>query len=260
MSQVSLEGPLAPARFVERPNRFLVRCRLEGTVHDAGRLVEAHLPDPGRLSELLVADARLRLRPADSPSRKTDWTVVLAERPGGDGWVSVDTTLPNRLLLRALREDALPELGAWELDAVEVSVGSSRFDFVLIRRDANGDSGLPEGPDRLVLEVKSVTLMEEGVGLFPDAVTARGTRHVRELGELTASGEWEAVVLFLVQRDDARAVMAAPSIDPDFAAALEEAREKGVRVLARRCRVDQQRVRLGARIPVRGPGEVEPRS
>ena len=254
MSQVSLDGPLALARFVERPNRFLVRCRLEAAARDGGEVVEAHLPDPGRLNELLVADARLRLRPAASPSRKTDWTVVLAERPGG-GWVSVDTTLPNRLLLRALQENALPELDAWELDAAEVSVGSSRFDFVLTRR--NGSEGPPraEEPDRLVLEVKSVTLVEEGIGLFPDAVTARGARHVTELGELAASGAWEAAVLFLVQRDDARAVMAAPSIDPDFAGALEEARQKGVRVLARRCRVDLEHVRLGERIPVRWPGE-----
>ena len=258
MSQVSLEGPLAPARFVERPNRFLVRCRLEGAARDDAEVVEAHLPDPGRLNELLVPDARLRLRPAASPSRKTDWTVVLAERPDGGGWVSVDTTLPNRLVLQALREDALPELHAWELDAAEVSIGSSRFDFVLTRRDESGESGSPEGPDRLVLEVKSVTLVEEGLGLFPDAVTARGARHVTELGELAASGTWEAAVLFLAQRDDARAVMAAPSIDPDFAAALEEARGKGVRVLARRCRVDPERVRLGERIPVRCPGEDGP--
>lgn len=254
MSRVSLDGLLAPARFVERPNRFLVRCRLEeGTGQEAGRLVEAHLPDPGRLNELLVPDARLRLRPAASPSRKTDWTAVLVERPGGGGWVSVDTTLPNRLVLRALEEGGLPELGAWELDSAEVTLGSSRFDFVLSRRDASADSVPAGAPDRLVLEVKSVTLVEEGLGLFPDAVTARGARHVTELGELAASGEWEAAVLFLVQRADAGAVMAAPSIDPDFAAALEEARERGVRVLARRCLVDGEGVRLGARIPVRRP-------
>lgn len=255
MSSVSLRGPLAPARFVERPNRFLVRCRLE----DSG-VVEAHLPDPGRLEELLVPEARMRLRPASSPTRKTDWTAVLVESPGGGGWVSVDTTLPNRLVERTLRREGLPELAGWSLHAAEVTLGASRFDFVLERGPAAEQGGSlaresAGGPARLVLEVKSVTLVEDGLGLFPDAVTARGTRHVTELGELAASGERECAVLFLVQRDDARAVMAAPSIDPDFASALADARDRGVRVLARRCRVDAggERVELGEPIPVRWP-------
>lgn len=261
MSSVSLHGPLVAARFVERPNRFLVRCRLEGEpppdgpAHDRTEVVDAHLPDPGRLNELLVADARMRLRPAASPTRKTDWTAVLVESPGGDGWVSVDTTLPNRLVERTLREDGLPELADWTLEATEVTLGRSRFDFVL-RRDRGGDGNRDgDPPDRLVLEVKSVTLVEDGLGLFPDAVTARGARHVTELGELAASGERAAAVLFLVQRDDADAMMAAPSIDPDFARALEGARAQGVRVLARRCRVDEERVALGEPIPVRWPDE-----
>lgn len=209
-------------------------------------MVEAHLPDPGRLEELLLEGRRMRLRPAAAPGRKTDWTAVLVESPGGEGWVSIDTTLPNRLVERALREGALPELAGWELEASEVSIGASRFDFVLREEDASG---------QLVLEVKSVTLVEEGLGLFPDAVTARGARHVRELAELAGSGDRAAAVLFLVQREDARAVMAAPSIDPDFAAALASARREGVRVLARRCRVDTERVSLDEPIPVRWPEE-----
>lgn len=173
--------------------------------------MEAHLPDPGRLEELLVEGRRMRLRPAAAPGRKTDWTAVLVESPGGEGWVSI---------------------------------GASRFDFSLRKED----------PSRqLVLEVKSVTLVEEGLGLFPDAVTARGARHVRELAELAGSGDRAAAVLFLVQRDDAEAVMAAPSIDPDFAAALESARREGVRVLARRCSVDTECVSLDEPIPVRWP-------
>ena len=188
----------------------------------------------------------MRLRPAAAPGRKTDWTAVLVESPGGRGWVSIDTTLPNRLVERALREGALPELAGWELEAPEVSIGPSRFDFLLEKADRSR---------QLVLEVKSVTLVKEELGLFPDAVTARGARHVRELAEIAGSGDRAAAVLFLVQRDDAEGVMAAPSIDPDFAAALESARREGVRVLARRCRVDAERVRLDEPIPVRWPEE-----
>lgn len=233
---VPLGGPLARAWFVERPNRFLVRCRLPGE----DDVVEAHLPDPGRLEELLRPDRRVRLRPADRPRRKTDWTLVLVETPDGSGWVSLDTTLPNRLVERALRRRWLDELSGWELHDTEVPLGGSRIDFVL----AGG------GGRRMALEVKSVTLVEEGVGLFPDAVTARGARHVRELREVAGKDGWEAAVLFVVQRRDVRKVVAAPGIDPEFARALREARRASVATLARRCRVDTEAVALDAAVPV----------
>lgn len=244
-----LHGPLLPSTFLARPNRFLVRCRLGeegGPDDDPGDVVEAHLPDPGRLEELLVPGRRVWLRPAAAPHRKTRWTAVLVQTPDGEGRISVDTTLPNRLVGRALEAGALEELSGWELDGREVTVGGSRFDFVL--RPAGAEEETDDGR-RLVLEVKSVTLVEDGVGLFPDAVTARGARHVRELAELAGRPDREAAVLFVLQRPDARRVHAARSIDPDFARALSEAKEAGVRVLARRCRVEPERVVLGEAIP-----------
>lgn len=228
-----LGGPLAPARLVERPNRFLVRARREDGV------VEAHLPNPGRLEELMVAGRRLRLRPEVGAGRKTDWTAVLVETPGGGGWVSLDTTLPNRLVGRALRRGWIDELAGWSPEGAEVTLGESRLDFVL----AGGER-------RLALEVKSVTLVREGVGRFPDAVTARGTRHVRELAGLAGRAGWEAAVLFVAQRPDVERVVADEAIDPDFAAALREARADGVRALARRCRVDEAAVTMGEAVPV----------
>lgn len=231
---VPLDGPLVPARFVERPNRFVVVARLAD-----GREVEAHLADPGRLEELLLPGRRLWLRPADSPARRTRWTAVLVETPDGDGLVSVDTTLPNRLALRALEAAVLEELAGWRLVRAEWPHEGSRLDFLLERDDGR----------RMALEVKSVTLVEDGVALFPDAVTARGARHVRELTSLAARDGWEAAVLFVVQRTDCEGVRAARAIDPDFADALAAAREAGVRVLARRCRVSLNEVRLGERLP-----------
>lgn len=232
---VPIEGPLRQARFVARPNRFLVRAELSGQ-----GVVEAHLPDPGRLSELLLPGRRIWLRPATGSHRKTSWTVVLVQTPAGAGLVSVDTTLPNRLVGRALEAAALPELGRWQDCRAEVSVGASRFDFLLRR-----------GTRRRLLEVKSVTLVDNGVGLFPDAVTARGTRHVLELAELTRNeADLDAAVLFVLQRDDARRIRAAREIDPDFADALCDARRDGVSVLGRRCRVSRHRVTLDERVPV----------
>jgi sugar fermentation stimulation protein A len=227
-----------------------VRAELDG-----GQVVEAHLPDPGRLRELLFPGTRLWLEPVRASKRsvterRTRWTLRLCRRPrqhpdprpdeGGPhegGVVSLDTTLPNRLVAAALEAGALAELTGWRLERPEVTVGASRFDFLLSGADG-----------RMLLEVKSVTLVEDRVGLFPDAVTARGARHVDELAELVAEG-WEAAVLFVLQRDDADEIRAARSIDPRFARALEAARGAGVRVLGRRCAVSLQGITLGAAVP-----------
>lgn len=232
---VPIPGPLSLGRFVDRPNRFLVRVRLRRQREP----VEAHLPDPGRLRELLLPGRRVWVRSASSARRKTRWTAVLVEAPEGDGLVSVDTTLPNRLVRVALERLALPELSGWRLSRPEYAHGRSRFDFLL-----DGRAG------HLVLEVKSVTLVDGGVALFPDAVTARGTRHLKELAGLAARDRWSAAVLFVLQRSDARKIVAARSIDAVFADALDAAREAGVRVLGRRCHVSTEAVTLGAAVPV----------
>lgn len=225
---------LADARFLRRPNRFVVRARLDG-----GPEVRAHLPNPGRLEEILVPGRPLRLEPADDPGRKTDWSAVLARTPDGEGWVSLVTTIPNRLVGRAVAEGRIEELGGWQIERSEARIGGSRFDFLL------GDGGR-----RLALEVKSVTLEQGGVGLFPDAVTERGTRHVRELTLIAGRDSWEAAVLFVAQRGDVDAVAAAPGIDPAFAETLTRARAEGVRALARRCEVTPAGVGLGSAVPV----------
>jgi sugar fermentation stimulation protein A len=274
MISIPLAGPLVEARFVERPNRFLLRCDVaadhavgdvsahggragaihesegasapdEGNGDDAARAglrtVEAHLADPGRLRELLLPGRRLWLRPVGSASgakRRTAWTAVLVQAPDGAGLVSVDTTLPNRLVHAALQADALPELAGWRLLRREVRLGASRIDFLL-----GDDAGRT-----LALEVKSVTLVEDRVALFPDAVTARGARHVRELREHARDGGY-AAVLFVLQRPDAERIVAARSIDPVFADALAEAEAAGVRVLGRRCDVSLQQLTLREPVP-----------
>jgi len=231
-----IEGPLEASRFIQRFNRFLIQVRLEVT----GELVDVHMADPGRLRELLLPEKRVWLRPATNPNRKTRWTAVLVESPSGDELVSLDTTLPNRLIRVALQHQSLDELEGWTLARAEVPIGGSRLDFLLAK-----------GEDRkLALEVKSVTLVEDGVAFFPDAVTERGARHVRELAGIAGKAGWEAAVLFVLQRPDAREIRAARSIDPGFASALEEAKAAGVRILGRRCQVSLDRVSLGVRVPV----------
>lgn len=242
---VDLPSPLFAARFVHRPNRFVVHARLErragvdlpGTF-SPGQEVICHMADPGRLRELLVPDRSLLVRHAPAPHRKTEWSLVLVRAPRDRGWISVDTTLPNRLVGVALEGDSLEELGGWTLERREFTHGRSRLDFLLSRGDR-----------QMALEVKSVTLVDGEEALFPDAVTARGRRHVEELAELARQPGWEAAILFVLQRDEARRIRAARSIDPDFADALAEAKGAGVRVLGRRCHVRPERVTLGASVP-----------
>ncbi|NLX90560.1 MAG: DNA/RNA nuclease SfsA [Firmicutes bacterium] len=245
-------GPaLEEGIFVERPNRFLIRCALKKAVDgvDCARprsLVEAHLPDPGRLKELLVPGRRIWLRSVNNiPRRKTKWTAVLTERPDGKGFVSLDSTLPNRLIAKALQRGVMEEFQGWSLLSAEFKMGHSRWDFLLAG----------PGESRLVLEVKSVTLVENGVGLFPDAITARGTRHLQELAEIAQQPDWKAAALFVLQRDDACRIEAARSIDQTFAAVLAEARAAGVGVFGRRCIVTLEKVILGERVPVVTPEE-----
>lgn len=220
------------ARFVRRPNRFIVHARIEG------REVVTHLADPGRLKELLIPGKRMGLRPeAPSPTRKTLWTSLLVESPDGSGWVSLNTTMPNRLVLKALQSSALEEFDGWSYAGREVRYGASRLDFVL-ERDGR----------RLYIEAKSVTLVEDGVALFPDAVTARGARHLRELMDVVAEGH-EAAVLFVLQRSGADRIVAARRIDPVFSDTLAEAEAVGVRVLGRRCSVSWEGITLGEAVP-----------
>lgn len=232
---VPVRGPLVEGRFVERPNRFLTRVALP----DGGE-VWSHLANSGRLRDLLVPGRRVWLRPAADPLRKTAFTTVLAEVPGG-GLASLDTTLPNRLTGAALAAGFLEELAGWRVERAEAPLGSHRFDFLL--RPLRGRR-------RLYLEVKSITLVEGGVALFPDAVTARGTRHVRELAALARQRGTAAAILFVAQRADVRGVCAARSIDPLFAETLAEARKAGVLVLARRCEVGLEAVRMAETLPV----------
>jgi sugar fermentation stimulation protein A len=203
-----------------------------------GEVVEAHLPDPGRLKELLLPGATVWVRPASGPGRKTRYTLAMVESASGEP-VSVVTTLPNELAAEALEASRIAELADWRVETREYAWGRSRFDFLLARGDAQ----------RMLLEVKSVTLVEDGRALFPDAVTARGARHVRELTAAMREG-LAATVLFVVQRRDAKSVTAARAIDPNFADALEEARESGVRLLGYRCEVTLEEARITESVDV----------
>jgi sugar fermentation stimulation protein A len=221
--------PLTPASFCARPNRFVIRARL------GGRVVSAACRDPGRLRELLRPGVPLLLEPSLDPRRRTRFTAVLVRHRRR--WVSLVPALANRVFEAALDRGA-SGLPSARVVRREVPLGRSRIDFEL-----------GEGRGRVLVEVKSATLVVAGRALFPDAPTLRGTRHIRELIARRREGG-RALVVFVVQRDDASSLAPHAGNDPAFAEALRAARRAGVGLLAFTCRVTRRGIRLDRRIPV----------
>ncbi|MBC7222334.1 DNA/RNA nuclease SfsA [Candidatus Bipolaricaulota bacterium] len=205
------------AEFLTRLNRFAILVRVEGKEE------AAHLPNPGRLLEVLTPGREVLLRPGKK-GRRTRWTAVAADL--GPFLVSLDSTLPNRAFPRFLALGILPELRDLEILAKEPKLGSGRADFLL-----------GSGERRVWVEVKSVTLVEDGVALFPDAPTVRGRRHLLSLAERARAGE-EALVVFVVQRPDAQKFGPNSVVDPHFAQVFCAALEAGVEAKAVVCSFD----------------------
>ena len=194
------------AAFVERPNRFLVKCEREG------RLLSAFLPNPGRLLELLLPGAVLYLTEDEArEERSTRFTVVGVEREGHP--IMLDTHRTNAAARFLLERRLVPGLEDCEVVRQEIPLGKSRIDFLL--RDNRGE---------VFLEVKSCTLFGRSVAMFPDAVTARGARHLEELAATAKSGTRTAV-LFMVHWPKARIFMPDFHTDLHFALTLLGVRE-----------------------------------
>jgi sugar fermentation stimulation protein A len=166
----------------------------------------------------------------------TAYDLVMAYH--GDTLVSIDSRVPNRLLDRALRAGAVPEFAGWDFARGEVTLGESRLDFLLT-----------QGERRCWIEAKSVTLVEDGTALFPDAPTARGARHLRELIAAHAAGD-RAAAVFVIQRHDAVRFTPNRATDPDFAAALADAATAGVEIIPYTCTVTPAGISLAERVAV----------
>jgi len=224
---------LASGRLIRRYKRFLADIELPGQ-----GVVTCHCPNPGSMKNCAPEGARVWVSCSDDPKRKLRHTWELVEVD--DALVCVNTMRANPTVGEALREHRIAELSGYESIRSEARLESgSRLDFLL---EGGGAS--------CYLEVKSVTLgVGDGVSAFPDSVTKRGAKHLRELVTLRATGH-RAVMLFCVGRTDTRAVRPADEIDPDYGAALREVAREGVEVLAYRAAIDLVAMTLAERVPV----------
>ena len=226
MSFIYKYPPLIPGRLIKRYKRFLADIELE-----TGEIITAHCPNTGPMTGVAVPNSRVQVSKSDNPKRKLAYTWEMIEI--NSTWVGVNTAIPNRVVKLALEQKLFPELaGRYTVVRSEVPYGKdkkSRIDFLL-----SGD----DTQTAIYLEVKSVTLNRGKLALFPDTVTTRGQKHLKELTELLPQAK--AVMLYFINRGDCDRFAPSDSCDPLYGELLRTAVAKGVEVLPYRFEITPQ--------------------
>jgi sugar fermentation stimulation protein A len=232
------DPPLIPATLVRRYKRFLADVVLE-----SGELMTVHVANPGAMTGLDRPLSRIWLSDSRNPERKYPFTWELVETDLGNGpeIAGVNTGQPHQLVAEAIAAGSIPELRGYASVRREVKYGEgSRIDFLL------------EDPARppCYLEIKNVHLMRNArLAEFPDCVTERGAKHLRELSLMHTNGA-RAVMLFVIQIASADRFTPARDIDPAYAAAFDQARTRGVEMLAWRCNIGLSGIDIAAPVPI----------
>ncbi len=215
-------------RFQSRPNRFIAHVLVDGEI------MVCHVKNTGRCRELFVPDAAVVLAPGMNPARKTPCDVIAVYK--GDKLINIDSQAPNRVFLEWVQRGGF--LQGVTLIRPEYLYGQSRLDFYV---EAEGK--------RCLVEVKGVTLEENGRVRFPDAPTERGAKHLRELAAAVNAG-YECYVCFVIQMEGVCSFSPNGATDPAFAKALGQAADSGVHVLAYDCHVTEDSLHMGNPVPV----------
>ncbi|MEN8258387.1 MAG: DNA/RNA nuclease SfsA [Thermodesulfobacteriota bacterium] len=223
---------LQPATFIKRYKRFLVDVeRPDGTI------LTVHCPNTGSMRGCLNPGNRVMISRSDNAKRKYPHTLELIEVEGC--WVGINTMRTNHLVREALEKGLVAELGQVDRIQPEVKVSKrSRLDFLVSK-----------GEEKIYIEVKNCTLVEDGKAMFPDAVTARGTKHLEELADLLGPGV-RAMIFFCVQGQDGDFFAPADHIDPLYAETLRKVVEQGVEVVAYQAQVQPPEVVIKQGMPV----------
>ena len=219
---------MVPGTFLRRPNRFIAHVLIDGVEETV------HVKNTGRCKELLPPGAQVWCQRSDNPNRKTKYDLITVKK--GDRLINMDSQAPNAAAGEWLKNGGLGEI---ENLKAETFHGDSRYDF-----------SFTKDGKKCFLEVKGVTLEEDGVCAFPDAPTERGARHLRGLTEAAKAG-YGAYVLFVIQMADVKYLRPHDQRDPAFGEALREAAENGVTVLAVDCAVDVDSMDIRLPVPVK---------
>ena len=214
---------MTPGIFLARPNRFIAHIEIDGAVEIC------HVKNTGRCRELLIPGCTVYCQRSDNPNRKTKFDLIAVQK--GDRLINMDSQAPNKAAGEWLASGGL---GAVSDLRAEVKHGDSRYDFSFVK----------DGK-RCFLEVKGCTLEQDGICAFPDAPTERGAKHIRGLTAAVRDG-YGAYILFVIQMSDVKYIRPHDETDPAFGAALREAAQNGVHILAMDCAVtpDTMEIRL----------------
>lgn len=229
---MKFEKPLIEGILLKRYKRFMADVRLNN-----GQFVTVHCPNSGSMKSCKEPGWKILVSESDNPNRKLKYTWEMVHN--GKCWIGINTQVPNKIAIEAIRNGVIPELNGYNEIQSEVKYGqNSRIDILL-----KGSRGI------CYVEVKNVTLVEtDGYYQFPDAVTERGRKHLYELLEMVRTGH-RAVMLFVIQRSDGTTFKPAIHIDPDYAKALKEVNQEGVEILAYQADVSRTEIKLNKAIP-----------
>lgn len=224
---------MTPGTLIRRYKRFLADIELE-----TGELITAHCPNSGRMLECSEPGRKVYLSSSSNPLRKHAYTWEIIEMPSSP--VVVNTMRANQAAGTALRKKLIPELSGYDEIRSEVPLGNrTRIDFVLHKES------LPP----CLVEVKSCTYVEDGIAMFPDAVSARGRKHLVELQAGLMKG-MRSILLLLILRTDARVFRPADHIDPAWGAELRKASGAGVEILIYSALISGKGIKLAGEIPL----------
>lgn len=213
--------------FLKRPNRFIAHVEIDK------RVEVCHVKNTGRCRELLVPGTPVFLEKSSNPNRKTQYDLIAVKK--GNRLINMDSQIPNKVVEEWLLKGNL--FGEGAVVKREVTYGNSRFDLYI------------ETPDKkCFMEIKGVTLEEDGVVRFPDAPTQRGVKHVKELCRCIED-RYQAYIMFVIQMEDVRYFEPNEATHPEFGEALREAQKAGVHILAYACDVRKDLINLSK--PVR---------
>lgn len=223
--------PLIEGILLKRYKRFLADVEVNG------QIITVHVPNTGSMTSCWEPGWKCALSLSNNPSRKMPYTLELIHN--GECWIGVNTSNANKLVKEWLLADKIQELRGYERIQSEKKIGEARLDFFL-----EGHSHLPP----CYVEVKNVTLKLNKIAQFPDAVSERGQKHLRELMKIKKAGQ-RAVMLYVVQREDVGTMIPAHSIDPEYGKLIKDAIESGVEILVYQCHLEKEEIKLGKSLP-----------
>lgn len=230
---------LTPGKILKRYQRFLADIRLE-----SGEIITAHTPNTGSMKTCWEPEWSVLLSYHNSPNRKLKYGLEMTNN--GKTWINVNTSLTNKIALEALQNKKIPELAHYQFFKPEVKIGQSRIDILAFNAPEDNHKLATE---KCFIEVKNVTLLgENNTALFPDAVSTRGQKHLKELIEIKKAGN-DSAMLYVINREDAYSFSTANDIDPEYAKLLKVAEKAGVKILPYQCKINESEVVIDQLLP-----------